>query len=496
METLSTQPSHASLRALHAQVCKMTRAQQQALLATLPKATAATLAYEWRLWARDAQLAPPGADWTWWLILAGRGFGKTRSGAEFIRQKVAEGARRIALVGPTAADVRDTMVETGPGSILQNSPPWDRPDYEPSKRRLTWPNGAIATTFSADEPERFRGPGFDTAWCDELGAWKYASETWDMLEMGFREGNPQGVITTTPRPIPIIRALLREAEGEHAAIRVTRGRTLDNAANLAPKFLKRLLRKYEGTRLGLQELEALLLTDTPGALWTIDLLAANRVREVPDLARVAVAVDPQAADPHRKDADPDEDAETGIVAGGIDAKGDGYFLRDASGHYTPAEWGETAVLLHDELAADFIVAEINNGGAMVEFVVRTAAEKLHREKKRPSPHIVVRVVTASRGKLTRAEPIAALDEQGRIHHVGVHAKVEDQMTTWVPGQKSPDRMDARVWLFTALMLGPSAADSYNEIAAAVGEVLRRDAATSRRAVRDEDDDDEFRPRRA
>ena len=404
------------------------------------------------MWARDAQLAPPGDWWTWWLILAGRGFGKTRSGAEFILQRVREGAKRIALVGPTAADVRDTMVETGPGSILQNCAPWDRPIYEPSKRRLSWPQyGAIATTFSADEPESFRGPGFDTAWCDELGAWRYQQETWDMLEMGFREGNPQGVITTTPRPTPVVRDLVADAKGKAPTVVVTRGSTYDNAANLAPKFLKRLLTKYAGTRLGLQELEALLLEDTPGALWTIDLLAKNRVRAAPPLKRVAVAIDPQAADPNRTAASED-DAETGIVAGGVDDTGDGYLLRDVSGHLSPGDWGERSVLLFDELDADFIVAEINNGGAMVPFVVRTAAEKLHREGKRPTPHINVRVVNASRGKHTRAEPISALDEQGRIRHVGYFGELEPQMNTWVPGEKSPDRLDARVWLFTALML--------------------------------------------
>jgi phage terminase large subunit-like protein len=386
--------------------------------ATLPQDEAEALLYDWRVWARDAQLAPAGDWWTWWLILAGRGFGKTRSGAEFILERVRAGAKRIALVGPTAADVRDTMVETGPGSILQNCAPWDRPVYEPSKRRLSWPQyGAVATTFSADEPERFRGPGFDTAWCDELGAWKYQQETWDMLEMGFREGNPQGVITTTPRPTPVVRALVDDAKGKAPTVVVTRGSTFDNASNLAPKFLKRLLTKYAGTRLGLQELEALLLEDTPGALWTIDLLARNRVRASPPLKRVAVAVDPQAADPHR-DAASEDDAETGIVAGGIDDRGDGYLLRDASDHLSPGEWGERSVLLYDELDADFIVAEINNGGAMVPFVVQAAAEKLHRERKRASPHVNVRVVSASRGKHTRAEPIAALDEQHRIHHVG------------------------------------------------------------------------------
>jgi len=442
------------------------------------------------VWGRDAQLTPPGDWWTWWLILAGRGFGKTRSGAEFVMRRVREGARNIALIGPTAADVRDTMVETGPGSILKNCPPWDTPDYEPSKRRLTWRNGAVATTFSADEPERFRGPGFDTAWCDELGAWKYQQDTWDMLSMGFREGNPQGVITTTPRPTPVVRELLKDAASSAPTVVVSKGSTFDNAVNLAPKFLKMLVAKYTGTRLGLQELLAHMLEDTPGALWTVDMLARNRVREHPALARVAVAVDPQASDPNRKGADEDKDAETGILAGGIDAKGDGYLLRDASGHYTPGEWGERTVLLYDELNADFIVAEINNGGAMVPFVVQAAAEKLWREGKRPTRHVNVRVVTASRGKHTRAEPVSALDEQGRIRHVGYFGDLEPQMTTWVPGQKSPDRMDARVWLFTALMLTEGAPTTEEDHAPLI--VLPRHGSVVDRwsNARPDDDDDE------
>ena len=408
--------------------------------------------YDWTLWARDEQLPPPGG-WVWWLILAGRGFGKTRSGSEYVMARVRSGkARRIALVGPTAADVRDTMVETGPGSILQNCHPSERPEYEPSKRRLTWPNGAVATTFSADEPERFRGPGFDTAWCDELGAWKYQQDTWDMIEMGFREGEPQGIITTTPRPTPVVKDLLKEARGQNPTVVVTRGSTYDNTAHLAPSFLSRLLRKYEGTRLGRQELLAELLEDTPGALWTMRLLDENRRREAPALARLVVAVDPAAADPTQARPKNDEPAETGIVAAGIDAKGDGWVVRDAAGLYSPGDWGKRVVLLHDELGADRVVAEVNNGGAMVEYVVRTSAEALHREGKRPTKHVAVTQVHASRGKHTRAEPVSALDEQHRVHHVGYFADMESQMTTWVPGEKSPDRMDARVWAITFLML--------------------------------------------
>jgi len=426
------------------------------LLATLPSSTAEALVYDWRIWARDAQLAPDG-DWIWWLVLAGRGFGKTRTGAEFLRQRVAEGARAIALIGPTAADVRDTMVEVGPGSILKNSPPWDTPIYEPSKRRLTWTKtGAVATLFSADEPERLRGPQHDTIWADELGAWKYQRETWDQAAFGFRLGTPRGIITTTPRPTPVLKEILADP-----TVTVTRGSTFENAANLAKPFLDRLLRRYQGTRLGRQELLAQLLEDTPGALWTLGLFEKTRVHLAPQLARVAVAVDPQAAEPG---ADPDDEngAETGIIAGGVDERGDGYVVADVSGRLSPGDWGERTVLLHDELRADCIVGEVNNGGAMVRHVVETAAEKLHRERRRPTPRVVFRAVNASRGKHTRAEPIAALFEQSRAHLVGVHAKLEDQSSTWVPGQKSPDRMDAMVWLLTHLMLDAFQADPEEE----------------------------------
>lgn len=413
------------------------------MVAALSPATAETILRDWEIWARDQQLPPSGA-WSTWLLLAGRGFGKTRTGAEWIHQRVRDGiARRIALVSATAADVRDTMVE-GPAGILATAHPSTRPRYEPSKRRLTWPNGATATTFSADEPERLRGPQHDTAWCDELAAWRYPDDAWDNLAFGLRLGDPRAVVTTTPRPIPLVKALLKDP-----STRTTRGSTYDNAANLAASALTKFKRKYEGTRLGRQELFAELLEDTPGALWTLATIERNRVRVAPDLVRVAVAVDPQVADPSRTTED---SAETGIVAGGIAADGDGYVLRDESGHYSPGEWGERSVLLFDELSADVIVVEDNQGGAMAEHVLTTAAAALHRAERRTSAHVHVMRVHASRGKQTRAEPVAALDEQGRIHHVGTLRHLEDQMCTWVPGEKSPDRMDARVWLLTHLML--------------------------------------------
>lgn len=417
-------------------------------MAGLTDHDALALVHDWRVWARDEQLAPPGG-WFAWLVLAGRGFGKTRTGAEWVLERVRAGAKRIALVAPTAADARDTMVE-GESGILARAHPSERPLYEPSKRRLTFPGGAVATCFAAEKPDRLRGPQHDTAWCDELCAWKYPQSTWDMLVFGMRLGDPRICVTTTPRPIPTLKDILRDP-----ATAITRGSTYDNASNLARRFLDRLKRKHEGTRLGRQELFAELLEDTPGALWTLATFERNRVVAAPDLSRLVVAVDPQASAPPDEDAGDDTappGAETGIVAAGVDARGEGYVLADRSGRLSPAEWGERAVLLHDELRADAIVGEVNNGGAMVEHVIVAAAEKLYREKKRPTPRVVFRSVTASRGKETRAEPIAALDEQGRIHHVGVLSALEDQCSTWVPGGRSPDRLDARVWALSVLML--------------------------------------------
>ena len=434
-----------SPRSLRASLLALDDARRAEALAGLSEGDAEALLFDWSLWARDNQLPPPG-NWLVWLLLAGRGFGKTRTGAEFVRARVESGeARRIALVSATAADVRDTMIE-GPAGLLSVFPEHERPVYEPSKRRVTFAGGAVATAFSADEPDRLRGPQHDTAWCDELAAWRYPDDAWDNLIFGMRLGDPRLCVTTTPRPIPLVRTLL----GESSTV-VTRGSTFDNAANLAASALAKLREKYDGTRLGRQELFAEILTDTPGALWTLATIAAGRVRQRPDLARVVVAVDPAAADPDTAKSE-DGIAETGIVAVGLGADRDGYVLRDASDRLSPAEWGERTVKLFDEVEADAIVAEINQGGAMVAHVVRSAAEKLHREKRRASPHVPFRPVRASRGKHTRAEPVAALYEQRRVHHVGVLAGLEDQMATWVPGKTSPDRMDALVWGLTELML--------------------------------------------
>jgi phage terminase large subunit-like protein len=421
------------------------------LVRSLTPEQALKIKYDWPYRARPGQLPPPG-EWRVWLLLAGRGFGKTRTGAEFVRARVgARTARRIALVAPTAADARDVMVE-GESGLLAIAPPADRPLYEPSKRRLTWSNGAIATTYSADEPERLRGPQHDFAWCDELAAWRYP-EAWDMLMFGLRLGDdPRAVVTTTPRPTKLIRALIADPK-----VMMTRGATAENRANLAPAFLDQIVRRYEGTRLGRQELDAELLDDMPGGLWQRGIIEATRTSTVPKFSRVVVAIDPAVSASEHAD-------ETGIIAAGRDSNGHGYVLADASGRYAPAEWARVAIAAYGARQADRIVAEINNGGDMVEATLRMI-----------DPNVPFNAVRAARGKVARAEPVAALYEQGRIHHIGTFAQLEDQMCSFTSdfdrttAGYSPDRVDALVWAFTELLVEPRAGDgifeAYRQLAA-------------------------------
>jgi len=304
--------------------------QRNRLIAALSLSEAHALLYDWPFWARHSQLPPPG-DWRVWLLLAGRGFGKTRTGAELMRARVtARTARRVALVAPTAADARSIMVE-GESGILAISPSWDRPRYEPSKRRLTWPNGAVATLYSADEPERLRGPQHDTAWCDELASWRHP-EAWDMLMFGLRSGSdPRVVVTTTPRPTKLLRELAADR-----TVALTQGTTHENRANLAVHFLAQIVRKYEGTRLGRQEIEAEILDDVPGGLWSRGVVEAARVRSAPVLVRIVVSIDPAATSGEGAD-------ETGIIVAGKDGQGHGWVLADLSGRYPPIEWAKAAV---------------------------------------------------------------------------------------------------------------------------------------------------------
>lgn len=408
-------------------------------LAKLTVEARAALNWQWRdWWARPNQVAPEG-EWSTWLILAGRGFGKTRAGAEWVRERWKAGASRIALVAETAADARDVLVE-GQSGILAISPKDERPLYEPSKRRLTWPNGAIATLYNGTEPDQLRGPEHTDAWVDELAKYHYPQETWDNLQFGLRLGDrPRVCVTTTPRPIKIIRELLNDP-----ATVVTRGSTYDNAANLPPRFLKTIRDRYEGTRLARQELFAEILDDLPGALWKHSTIDAKRVGQAPDLHRIVVAVDPSGTK-----GEGDEGDEIGIVVAGLGVDGRGYVLADRSCKLSPAGWGRRAVQAYHEFGADRIVAERNFGGAMVEHVIRTIDKRASYKE-----------VTASRGKVIRAEPIAALYEQGKISHVGKFDLLEDQMCQMgadgFMGEGSPDRLDALVWAMTELMLGHQA----------------------------------------
>lgn len=341
----------------------------------------------------------------------------------------------IALVGQTKADVRDTMIELGESSIIKISPPWFMPHYEPSKRRLVWPNGATAIAYSGDEPDQLRGPQHGSAWVDELAKFKYPNETIDNLELGLRLGpKPQMVVTTTPRPIKIIRQLLAD---EDIIDRVVS--TYENIHNLSPSYIKRVVKKYEGTRLGRQELHGLILDDVPGALWSRRLLDDTRVNRHPDLHRIVVAVDPHATS-----------GQTGIVVAGCANVGDqlhGYTLDDATPPEgaSPATWSNAVVSSYHKWNADIIVGEINHGGDMVEHVIRSAGS---------GSSVAYKVIRATRGKYTRAEPIAALFEQGRAHHVGQFADLEDELCSWVPGEPSPNRLDAETWAYTELMLDP------------------------------------------
>ena len=415
--------------------------QRLEIISSLTDDELEALEYDWYFWARPNQL-PPDGDWSVWNLMSGRGFGKTRAGAEWVNEMAYQYPyTAIALVGQTKADVRDTMVELGGSSIIKCSKPWFVPKYEPSKRRLTWPNGSIAMIYSGDEPDQLRGPQHGFAWVDELCKFKYSQDTWDNLEMGMRLGkHPKTCVTTTPRNIKMYRELI-EDEG---TVTVT-GSTFENARNLPQRFLSRLLRRYKGTRLGRQELYAEVLTDTPGALWTIDKIDEYRVSSPPSLYRIVVAIDPAVT------SNADGSNETGIVVVGLDENDHGYVLADLSGIYTPHKWARKTINAYDDYQADAIVGEVNNGGDLVETNVTTFSQIMYAAGERDNGYVNFRQVRATRGKYTRAEPISSLYEQGNIHHVGALATLEDQMCTWVPGEDSPDRMDALVWGFTDML---------------------------------------------
>lgn len=419
------------------------------LLESLPEADAARLLADWELWARPDQLPPDaaqgGGPWSTWLVLGGRGAGKTRAGAEWVRG-LALGVppfadapvSPIALVAETMSDVREVMVE-GVSGLLAIHPHGERPRWEPTRRRLEWPNGALAQGFSAEDPESLRGPQFAAAWLDELAKWKRADAAFDMLQFALRLGTrPRQMVTTTPRPTALLRRLLADP-----STAVSRARTADNAFHLAPTFLGQVIGRYGGTRLGRQELDGEMIEDRPDALFSRPALEALREEAAPPLARIVVAVDPPASSRAGADA-------CGIVCAGIDPAGVVHVLADASeAGLRPAQWAAKAVALFHRFEADKVVAEVNQGGEMVRAVIAEV-----------DADVPVEQVRATRGKFLRAEPVAALYEQGRVRHAGAFPALEDEMCDFsadgLSSGRSPDRLDALVWAVTALALGPKA----------------------------------------
>ena len=398
------------------------------------------LLWDWRFWARPSQIAPDGG-WSNWLALAGRGFGKTEMGAQWVRERVNDGARQIALVAETQKDLEEVMVKR----LLDITPPDQRPRVRYRPVRIEWPNGALALGYNGTEPDQLRGPEFDTAWVDELAKYRKAEETWDMLEFTMRSGSdPRKLITTTPRNIPLIKRIV-----EDKATVVTRGTTAENRENLAQTFIERVYDRYQGTRLGRQELSGEILEDVPGALWTS--VEIGRAHETPqgEIQRIVVAVDPSGAD-----GDPEGGSDDiGIVVACRFVDGTYGVLEDATCNLSPAGWGRRTVERYHHHQADCIVAERNYGGAMVEAVIRGADSLAN-----------VKMVTASRGKAVRAEPIAALYEQGKVSHVAGLDKLEEQMMhmtlTGYVGDGSPDRLDAAVWALTELSGATSTAQVF------------------------------------
>jgi phage terminase large subunit-like protein len=388
--------------------------------------------YDWKFWARPEQLEPasdilPAGPWWYWIALAGRGWGKTKSGSEWVRERK-NVCGRIAIVAETAADARDVVVD-GASGIMACSPPWDKPTFEPSKRRITWENGAYATLYSGEDPEQLRGPQHSAAWVDEFAKYRYAQQLWDQLKFGLRlrptDGTPpRAFITAHKRCVTVVRS------------------TYDNMANLADEFLEELRDTYEGTTLGEQEIHAAILDEAKGALWRRATLEGTRLEREPEQAfwkRTVVGVDPQTVA---------QRGTTGIVGASLGQDNHGYIRGDASGGYSPNEWAKRAVDLYFALEADTIVAEGNQGGDMVKQTIESFV------KAEGLPHVNVKVVWARHGKQARAEPIASRYEQGKVHHIGTFAMLESQMVTWEPESKqpSPDRLDAMVWALTELMI--------------------------------------------
>ena len=416
----------------------LTPQQLKSLKDKLNEQELAALKYDWTKWARPKQLAPPG-DWLGWLILAGRGFGKTRIGSEYVRNYAENNPKaRIGLIGSTAKDCREVIIE-GDSGLLSVCPPWNMPTYQSSRGVLIWPNGATAYLYQAEKPDQLRGPQFNLIWMDELAKYRYADKVFDQIMMINRLPGAitRWIATTTPRPTKLIKSLIQDP-----SVVTTTASSLENLDNLSESFKKNVIDRYKGTRLGRQEIEAEILGDIPGALWRRIILDENRVSQVPQLKRIVVGVDPAITND-------DSSNETGIIVAGIDKDNQGYILDDFTTKGRPDEWAGKAIAAYHKYSADCIVAEVNQGGLMVESTLRSI-----------SPYINFKAVHATRGKYIRAEPISSLYEQGRIHHHGIFPELEDQMVTFTPDtiinnrnkNVSPDRVDALVWVLTELFL--------------------------------------------
>jgi phage terminase large subunit-like protein len=427
---------------------EMPDAEVQEALSKMSKNQIEALQKEYTFWARPEQIEPEG-DHNVWFLNCGRGFGKTWTGAQWVREKVKEGHKRIACVASTNSDIERVMVK-GESGFLALCSKYDKtyknkemgfPEWSPTKRTLTWANGAKVEFYSAEEPERLRGPQFSAAWCDELAAWNKDISTWDMLQFCLRLGkHPKVCVTTTPKSTKLVRKLLKDPK-----TCVTVGSTFDNAANLADTYLTAVKEQYEGTRLGRQELYAEVLEENEGALWTLEVLDACQIdrKDLPDLTRVVVSVDPAVTSNAESDM-------TGIVVAGVDVNGKGYILGDYTDKLTPQGWAAKAIELYHKFEADRIVAEVNQGGDLVKHTIHGEDET-----------VPLKMVRASRGKYARAEPVSALYERGLVHHVSdtddPEASLNElqvQLTTWEPlgSIGSPDRLDALVWALTELML--------------------------------------------
>lgn len=446
MISTSTQPG---LKSGAAWLASATQETVDAFLGGLDDNALLALPWIFEFWALPHQL-PPAGHWKSWVIMGGRGAGKTRAGSEWVRALV-EGstpqapgkASRLALIGETFDQVRDVMI-FGESGIMACSPPDRRPEWEASRRRLVWPNGATATAYSAHEPEALRGPQFDGAWVDELAKWKKAEDTWDMLQFALRLGeHPQQVVTTTPKNVGVLKTILN-----NPSTVVTHAPTEANRAYLASSFLEEVQARYAGTRLGRQELDGVLLDDLEGALWTTSLLEGARVEKAPELDRIVVALDPSVTGNAGSD-------ECGIVVAGVVTRGPVqdwrvYVLEDCTAHGRPTDWARAAIRAMEKWRAERLVAEVNQGGDLIESVIRQV-----------DPLVPFKPLRAGRGKTARAEPVAALYEQGRVKHVrhGHLGPLEDQMCQMTlrgyEGRGSPDRVDALVWAVTELIIEPS-----------------------------------------